>query len=85
MFDTYIIDGLANLLSKLTVGVSNFSGRVLDAGGVDGFIDGLADTAQGIGGVARQPQTGRIRNYVLFGTAGASLVLIALVILTLRA
>jgi NADH-quinone oxidoreductase subunit L len=83
LFDNYIIDGVPNLLGKVTVATSNLSGRVVDAIGVDGFIDGLADTAQATGDIVRQPQTGRIRNYVLFGTAGASLVLIAMVILVM--
>jgi NADH-quinone oxidoreductase subunit L len=79
--DTYIVDGAANLLAVATVRLSNFSGRIVDAGGVDGFIDGLAETAKTFGDVIRRPHTGRIRNYVLFGTAGASLVLVILVIL----
>jgi len=81
-FDTYIVDGVPNLLAKVTVGLANFSGRIVDAGGVDGLIDGFADTAQAAGAVVRQPQTGRIRNYILFGTAGASLVVIAIVLVT---
>jgi len=81
-FDTYIVDGVPNLLGRATVELANFSGRVVDAGGVDGFIDGLAETTQAAGALVRQPQTGRIRNYILFGTAGASLVLIAIVLVT---
>jgi NADH-quinone oxidoreductase subunit L len=80
LLDTYIIDGLVNLLGRITVGISNFSGRILDLGGVDGLVDGIAESAKSIGEVARGPQTGRIRNYVLFGTAGAGLVLLAIVL-----
>lgn len=85
LFDTYIIDGLANLLGRVTVGIANFSGSIVDAGLVDGVMDGMADTAQAVGEVIRKPQTGRIRNYVLFGTAGASLVLIAMIIIAVAA
>jgi NADH:ubiquinone oxidoreductase subunit 5 (subunit L)/multisubunit Na+/H+ antiporter MnhA subunit len=85
LVDTYIVDGIPNLLGKVTVGIANFSGRIVDAGGVDGLIDGFGDTAQAAGAVVRQPQTGRIRNYILFGTAGASLVLIAIVIVAVMA
>jgi len=81
LLDTHLVDGLVNLLGRITVRTAEFSGRVVDAGGVDGFIDGIADSARSFGDVIRQPQTGRIRNYVLFGTAGASLVLIAFVVL----
>ncbi len=81
LVDTYIIDGVPNLLGRLTVASANISGRVFDALGVDGLVNGLADTARASGDVVRQPQTGRLRNYVLFGTAGAGLVLIAMVIL----
>jgi NADH-quinone oxidoreductase subunit L len=85
LVDTYIVDGIPNLLGKVTVGIANFSGRIVDAGGVDGLIDGFGDTAQAAGAVVRQPQTGKIRNYILFGTAGASLVLIAIVIVAVMA
>jgi NADH-quinone oxidoreductase subunit L len=85
LVDTYIVDGIPNLLGKATVGIANFSGRIVDAGGVDGLIDGFGDTAQAAGAVVRQPQTGKIRNYILFGTAGASLVLIAIVIVAVMA
>ncbi|HRX84455.1 MAG TPA: NADH-quinone oxidoreductase subunit L [Phycisphaerae bacterium] len=80
IFDTYIIDGIPNLLGRITVELANFSGRIVDAGGVDGLIDGFADTTQAAGAIMRQPQTGRIRNYILFGTAGAGLVLIGIII-----
>ena len=79
LIDTYIIDVLANTLARLTVRTANFCGLILDAGGIDGFVDGLAQTTRSVGDVVRLPQTGRIRNYVLFGTAGAALVLVAMV------
>ncbi len=84
LVDTYIIDGLANLLARITVGLANFSGWVLDAAGIDGIVNGLGETAEGLGDIVRRPQTGRIRNYLLFGTAGASLVLIAIVIVAVK-
>ncbi|NOX58578.1 MAG: NADH-quinone oxidoreductase subunit L [Planctomycetes bacterium] len=77
--DTYIIDGIANLLGRGTVRLAEFSGNIVDAGGVDGLVDAIAETTQGVSDVVRQPQTGRIRNYVLFGTTGAALVLAAII------
>jgi NADH-quinone oxidoreductase subunit L len=79
--DTYIVDTAVNMIAALTVRLAYFSGRTLDTAGVDGVVDGLADTAKSLGDVIRQPHTGRIRNYVLFGTAGAALVLVAFAIL----
>jgi len=78
LFDTYIIDGIPNTLAKLTVRTADFCGNIMDTGGVDGFIDGLAQTTRSMGDAMRQPQTGRIRNYVLFATAGAALVFVAI-------
>jgi NADH-quinone oxidoreductase subunit L len=77
--DTYIIDAIANLLGRGTVRIAEFSGNIMDAGGVDGLVDAIAESTQGVGDLARQPQTGKIRNYVLFGTTGAVLVLAAII------
>ncbi len=77
--DTYIIDGIANLLGRGTVRIAEFSGNIMDTGGVDGLVDAIAESTQGVGEMVRQPQTGKIRNYVLFGTTGAVLVLAAII------
>ncbi len=81
--DTYIIDGIANLLGRSTVRIAEFSGNIMDTGGVDGLVDAIGESTQGVGEMVRQPQTGKIRNYIMFGTAGAVLVLAAMIAVVL--
>ena len=76
---TYVIDMLANLSAKVTERVAAFTGNVLDAHGVDGLINGAADTAMDLGAMMGRPQTGRIRNYVLFAAGGAVVIVSAIV------
>ncbi len=75
-FDTYFIDLLVNLSAAVTERIAAFSGLVIDNHGIDGIVNGIAKTSIDIGGVARAPQTGRIRNYVLFATAVATVVVV---------
>ena len=79
LWDTYVIDMLANLSAKVTERVAAFTGNVLDAHGVDGLINGAADTAMDLGALMGRPQTGRIRNYVLFAAGGAVVIVSAIV------
>ena len=78
--DTWVIDLIANLLATFTRWLASFSGWILDAHGVDGIVNGVSKTAQDIGGVLRLPQTGRIRNYVLWAAAAATIVVLCVVI-----
>ncbi len=77
-FDTYVIDMLANLSAKITERFAVFSGRGVDAYIVDGVFNGVAGTAMDISDVVRSPQTGRIRNYVMFAAGGAAIVILLL-------
>ncbi len=79
LFDMLVIDGIANLLGRGTVRIAEFSGNIMDTGGVDGLVDAIAESTQGASEMVRQPQTGKIRNYILFGTTGAVLVLAAII------
>ena len=79
-FDTWVIDLIANLLATITSWLASFSGWILDAHGVDGIVNGISKTTQDIGGVLRLPQTGRIRNYVLWAAAAATIVVLCVVI-----
>jgi NADH:ubiquinone oxidoreductase subunit 5 (subunit L)/multisubunit Na+/H+ antiporter MnhA subunit len=74
--DTYIVDFVFDLAAMTTERLAAISGLILDNQGVDGIINGMAKTSWDIGGVLRTPQTGRIRNYVLFATAAATMILI---------
>ncbi len=80
-FDTYIIDMFANLAAKITERFAAFSGRGVDANVVDGVFNGLAATSMDISNLVRSPQTGRIRNYVLFAAGGAAVVILLVLFL----
>lgn len=74
--DTYLIDLIVDTIAVGTERLAAFSGLVIDAHGVDGVINGVAKSSYDLAGVIRSPQTGRIRNYVLFA-AGVATILIA--------
>ncbi|MCO6435602.1 MAG: NADH-quinone oxidoreductase subunit L [Phycisphaerae bacterium] len=74
------LDTIFDLAAGATVRAAMFSGWILDFHGVDGIVNGIAKTARDIGNTLRQPQTGRIRNYVLFAAGAAAIVLLVLVL-----
>ena len=76
LFDKYVVDGLVNLSAYVTERLSAFSGIVLDQGVVDGAVNGVGWTTWGLGGLARAPQVGRIRNYILFAAGGVAAVVV---------
>ena len=79
-FDKYVVDGLVNLSAWITERVSAFSGMVLDQGVVDGAVNGVGRAALAFGGAVRTPQSGRVRNYILFAAGGVAVVVIGLVV-----
>ena len=79
LFDTYVIDLTANLSARLTERISALSGWVFDARGVDGLVNGIAAASISVADTVRRPQTGRIRNYVLFAAGAAAVVLFAII------
>ena len=82
--DTWVVDLLFDLAAAITERLSAFSGWVLDYHGVDGVVNGIAKTSVDIAGVVRTPQTGRIRNYVLFAAGVATVVVICVLIFGMR-
>ncbi|MCG3177818.1 MAG: NAD(P)H-quinone oxidoreductase subunit 2, chloroplastic [Phycisphaerae bacterium] len=64
-WDKWVIDGLVNVVGTTVRSVAEFSG-MFDRHVIDGSANGLAAVTQGAGRLVRVPQTGRIRNYVLF-------------------
>jgi NADH-quinone oxidoreductase subunit L len=75
--DTALVDFFFNVLALVTAMIASLSGNVLDAHGVDGVFNGVADSSKSIGQAMRMPQTGRIRNYVLLSVTAATLVVLA--------
>ncbi len=76
--DTWIVDLFFNLLASATERFAAFSGNVLDKYGIDGFFNGLSKTSMDFSDMVRGPQTGRIRNYVLFAAGAATIIVIGL-------
>ncbi len=80
LFDTYVIDLVFDLAAAITERLAAFSGLILDNHGVDGVVNGIADSSKDFGEVVCKAQTGKIRNYVLFATAVATVVVICVLI-----
>ncbi|MHC4697455.1 MAG: NADH-quinone oxidoreductase subunit L [Planctomycetota bacterium] len=80
LIDTYVVDLLFDIAAAITARLATFSGMILDNEGVDGVVNGIAKSTTDLAGVVRTPQTGRIRDYVLFATAVATVVLICVLI-----
>ena len=78
--DTWFVDLIFNLLATATERFAAFSGLILDNQGVDGVINGMAKTSMDFSDVVRGPQTGRIRNYVLFAGGAATVVIVLILI-----
>jgi len=75
-FDRLIIDGLVDVSGFLTRRCSFVSGNVLDAGLVDGAVNAVGQGTWRLGGLARSPQVGRIRNYILLAAGGLAAVVL---------
>ncbi len=78
--DTWLVDAVFDTMALATERLAAFSGLILDNHGVDGVVNGVADTSYMLGGVVRRPQTGRIRNYVLFAAGAATVVIVCVLI-----
>lgn len=76
--DTWLVDLVFNLLASATERFAAFSGLILDNQGVDGVVNGVAQTSMDFSDVVRGWQTGRIRNYVLFAVGAATIIVVAL-------
>ena len=80
LIDTYVVDLFFDLAAAVTERLAAFSGLIVDNHGVDGVVNGIADSSMDLSDVVRTPQTGRVRNYVLFAAAVATVVLICVLI-----
>jgi NADH-quinone oxidoreductase subunit L len=74
-----VIDRIYNLTGAVVTRLAFFWRDWIDVRGVDGTIDGMADSAQDIGGLLRVPQTGRVRNYILLAAGAAAIVLLCVI------
>jgi NADH-quinone oxidoreductase subunit L len=78
--DTWVVDLVFDTLAQATERLASFSGLILDNQGVDGVVNGVANTSMDLSDVLRGPQTGRIRNYVLFAAGAAAIVIVCILI-----
>ncbi|MEM7811822.1 MAG: NADH-quinone oxidoreductase subunit L [Planctomycetota bacterium] len=75
LFDRSVIDGLLHRVAELGLAVAMLD-RAIDEKLIDGAVDGVAASARSLGRAAAVPQTGRLRQYVVFlavGVTGAAL------------
>jgi hypothetical protein len=79
VIDSHLVDGAYNLSAAITERFARFTGRSIDAKGVDGIFNGTAAVAMDIGGALRRLQSGRIRHYVMLTTGAAVIVALVLV------
>ncbi len=63
-FDRKVIDGIADGLARLTVGVARLD-RLIDEHLVDRMVNGIAASTYGLGLRLRPIQSGRLRQYVM--------------------
>jgi proton-translocating NADH-quinone oxidoreductase chain L len=76
--DTWFVDLIFNILASATERLAAFAGMVIDKHGVDGVFNGMAATSMDVSDIVRGPQTGRIRNYVLFAAGVATIIVVCL-------
>ncbi len=80
VYNKYLVDELYNavLVRPLVGGSRSLLWRVMDAGLVDGAVNGVGTAARSVGGVLRLLQSGNIRSYAAWVTLGCVAVLVAL-------
>ncbi len=80
--DKWILDfSIVENSARLTKALAMFSGRVLDARGVDRVVAEMGRTAFDFGDLFRVVQTGRIRNYVIFSATAALVFLVTMILI----
>lgn len=72
-FDKYVIDGLVNVWSWITRGISYLSG-LIDKFGVDGLVNLVGNRTQMLGHVLSVFHTGRVRQYFILSMAAVCVV-----------
>ena len=82
-FDTYVIDGLVNLVRHATVFAFGEGSSLFDRFVVDGAVNGVAATAKGGSTLLRRMQSGVVQNYTL--VMGGGIVFLAIVYLFTKA
>lgn len=77
LYNKYYVDELYDtmVVSPTVDGSRSLLWRVMDAGGIDGLVNGAGKTARGIGGILRRLQSGSIRSYAAWVVLGSILLI----------
>ena len=80
LYNKYFIDEAYDsaVVNPTIDGSRSLLWRTIDAGAIDGTVNGVGKTARTIGGVLRHLQSGYIRSYAGWVVAGAILVVIVM-------
>jgi NADH-quinone oxidoreductase subunit L len=80
LYNKYFIDEAYDSIAVNPIidGSRSLLWRTIDAGAIDGTVNGIGKTARGIGNVLRHLQSGYIRSYAGWVVAGAILVVIVM-------
>ncbi len=80
IYNKYFVDEFydAVVVEPMIDGSRSLLWRVVDAGGIDGIVNGVGKTARNVGGILKRMQSGNIRSYAAWVVLGSILVLIAI-------
>jgi NADH-quinone oxidoreductase subunit L len=80
VYNKYFVDEIYEAaVVKETVGISRVAlWKGMDAGVIDGMVNGVGSTASKVGGVLRRIQSGNVRSYATWVLAGCVAVIVAL-------
>ncbi|MGH9557996.1 MAG: NADH-quinone oxidoreductase subunit L, partial [Bryobacteraceae bacterium] len=80
IYNKYFVDEFydATVVRPVVDGSRTLLWRGVDAGVIDGAVNGIGRTARGIGGVLKLAQSGYIRSYAAWVVAGSIIVIVAM-------
>jgi len=80
IYNKYFVDEFYDsLVVNPTVdGSRSLLWRVVDAGGIDGIVNGAGKTARNVGGILKRMQSGSIRSYAAWVVLGSIVVIVAI-------
>jgi NADH-quinone oxidoreductase subunit L len=78
LYNKYFVDELYDsvVVSPTVDGSRSLLWRTMDAGGIDGIVNGTGKTARAIGAILRRLQSGSIRSYAAWVVLGSILMIV---------
>ena len=79
IYNKYYVDEFYDSLvvEPMIDGSRSLLWRVMDAGAIDGIVNGVGKTARSVGGILKRVQSGSIRSYAAWVVLGSILVIVA--------